>query len=215
MGKIIAIGGVAGSGKDTLAILLEKELRAFGFSTQRISLAEPLKYELRDFCVEKYGIDPLLCSRAEKNFIRPILVEHAGLMRAKTNNTHYTNILGAKIDYLYSEVEYILVPDLRFFENDQDEVPWVKGRGGKIIHVSRWLNNKDHLGFSSRSYLSAPNPTEAFNDPLVKDAADYQLHWESLEGDEIFKLDGYAQKVIQWMIDSEFLDREVIEKVLG
>lgn len=213
MGKIIAVSGVAGSGKDTLALLLERELRSFGFSTQRISLAEPLKYELRDFCVEKYGIDPVLCSRAEKNFIRPLLVEHARLMRLMSWNTHYWKILEDKIDYIYSDVEYIIVPDLRFYENETDEVSWVKNRDGRIIHVSRWLNNKDEYGLSSRTYLDAPNSTEAFNDPRVKEVSDYQLHWETLEGEDIYKLSGYAQKVIQWMIDTKFIPEEDIAKI--
>lgn len=215
MGKVVAIGGVAGSGKDTLALLLEKELRSFGFTTQKISFAEPLKWEVRDFCVKHYGIDPATCSRAEKNFVRPILVEHASLMRALTHNTHYVNILESKIDCFYGETDFIIVPDLRFYESDNDEVPWVKSRGGRVVHVSRWLNSSADSAPPFRSFVTPANATEAANDPTVKEAADYQLYWESLDGESFHKLSHYAEKIIQWMINDDFLPRDAVEKALN
>ena len=68
---IIGLSGVAGAGKDLFYSLLEQSLPCV-----KASLADSLKRETSEWCKEHYGIDPLRCTREEKDIIRPFLVFH-------------------------------------------------------------------------------------------------------------------------------------------
>ena len=71
--KNIGISGVAGSGKNTLAELIGLFLTRMGLPVEERALAHNLKSEVRSACKELYSIDPLTCSRDDKDLIRPIL----------------------------------------------------------------------------------------------------------------------------------------------
>jgi len=85
---VIGISGVAGAGKDLFFNLLSNEIRA-----RRFALADSLKYDVRDWCIRRYGIDPLECSREDKEKIREFLVFHGTFMRKRTQGRFWLDKL--------------------------------------------------------------------------------------------------------------------------
>ena len=64
---------------------------------------------------------------------------------------------------------------------------------GIAIHLTKYkLDDKFH-----KIYSQPPNELEARNDPLVREAADYQIVWEDSRGD-INKLQPHIIKFVDW-----------------
>lgn len=95
---IIGIAGYAGVGKDFLASALEEELNELSYKTEIEHFAKTLKEECREFCVEKFGIDPVLCSREEKEIIRDFLVGYAKSKRKLSNGAYWVQTLDKRVE---------------------------------------------------------------------------------------------------------------------
>ena len=181
---IIGVSGVAGSGKDTFCNSLKKYFKGKKKYTVSLSFAEALKQQVKENSIDLYNVDPLSCSRTEKNTIRPFLVAHGQIMRSLSQGNHWVNILEKKI-----EVNKInVISDVRYNEYPEDEAIWIKKKKGCLIHLSRYdiIDNK-------KVYIPPANSDEEKNDPLVKEVSDFRIEWETGKVDQkkmetIFKI---------------------------
>lgn len=202
---IIGISGVAGAGKDTFADILEKELDSFALSHDRYSLAEPLKKDVRGLIIEKFGIDILSCTREEKDLVRPLIVGFAEVTRKMSKGRIYTEQLQTRLEKSTSQVS--LIPDVRFFEYEDDEVPWLRSMGGILVHIKRYdIEAGDSHGVDTgswdlnRKYFKPPNEVEARNEDKVHESADYALSWPSSKRGYGF-LNHHVRKFVQYLIN--------------
>ena len=83
--KIIGISGAARSGKDTFADCLIDILNENGVKAKKMSFANQLKLEVRDFLRQTIGIDSFTQDDEEKKIIRPFLVTWGTEVRRKQN----------------------------------------------------------------------------------------------------------------------------------
>jgi hypothetical protein len=163
---ILGISGVAGCGKDTLALILQKTLSQFKIKSSIFSLATQLKHDVKDECLSRFSIDPTNCTRTEKEKIRDFLVEYGELKRKESKGTYWINKVQEKIDQVDSNIEIIIIPDIRFKEYEYDETDFVKN-SGVLIHLSR----KDSEG----NIYPPANDAEAKNDPILQEQAEYKI----------------------------------------
>ena len=136
--KYIGLSGVAGAGKDLFFSMLSKKI-----SCQRLSLADELKSDVKDWCINNYQIDPTSCSRKNKDIIRPFLVFHGKQKRNATDGRYWIERLQTKINSLEKQVNnspfedmYCIITDIRYDEHDRDEVGWLKNElKGHLVHI--------------------------------------------------------------------------------
>lgn len=180
--KIIAVSGVARAGKDTIANGLASVLKDIhpNFNIFRASFAEDLKAEVYDFVLDKFGIDVFEADGEEKAIIRHVLVGHGKARRQQTKGRYWLERVEKKIHLLQPDVT--IISDLRFAEEEADELFWLKNLGGKLIHVSRFkLNN------GKKQFVQPPNADEKLNDPLLKKAADFRISWQDSKDEKELK----------------------------
>lgn len=196
---IVGLGGVAKSGKDTLCKMLIESFARKGVKAKRRALADPLKEQVRDSIIEKYGIDVLNCTPSEKETIRPELVAYGKKMRIESQGTHWTSLL----DELSQEdgEDFIIVPDVRYSFYDNDEVQWVKNSGGFIIHVSRYYYEDNDA-----KMVLPPNEDEEKNDPLVKHASKFQICWPTCSAERLNNIYGKSLDIIVDFAKNEFIN---------
>ena len=173
----LGLSGLAGTGKDTFYKYLKTTLNKNLFKVKRYSLGDCLKEDAKEWCVKKYSIDPTNCTREEKNFIRPFLVSHASIMRAKSNGRYWIDLLQKKIDSEENQdIDLAVITDIRYHEYDNDEVFWVKEElGGILVHLTRYYTEYNVSGIPSTKYLQPINEDERRNDPSVKIVSDLKL----------------------------------------
>lgn len=165
----IGICGYANSGKDFLCEVLSHKYKSF-----RLALADHLKQDLRQACIEKYGIDPVTCSRQQKNIIRDFLVSSAKDKRLSSKGTYFTSFADSiierdKIEYKY---DFIIIPDIRYAFYENDEAQWIKSKNGILINCER-------------SGVFAPNAEEEIHYPAVKKLCDFTVQWPEFNFDKI------------------------------
>lgn len=160
---VIGLAGVAGSGKDTFCSILSSKIKA-----KRFSLADKLKEEVRPWCKKRYSIDPLNCSRDEKNSIREFLVFHAKYMRNETGGRYWIEKTSKEVRD--SDEKYKIITDIRYDDYRNDEVSWLKNElGGVLVHIS--MVGRDGL------LVPPVNSEEARNNPKLIEKADYRIKW--------------------------------------
>jgi hypothetical protein len=179
--KVIGISGVAGSGKDLFYELLSEEVKC-----KRFSLGDELKRELKSYCLEHFSIDPLTCSRDEKNLIRRCLVSHASLKRELTQGRYWLEKVDPQIkNHLFNQLlhsdevcEYSCITDIRYDQYENDEVSWLKNElGGVLVHISQFK-----IINSQKIFVPPANEDEASQDNLLKDKADFIYQCQFVEG---------------------------------
>jgi len=180
--KIIAVSGVARAGKDTIANGLAEVLKDMNPSLKilRTSFADDLKSEMRDFILEKFNIDVLIADGKDKELIRPLLVAHGQARRQQTKGRYWIDILEKKIQTQNPDIT--IISDLRFAEEEADELFWLKNSGGKLIHVSRF-----HLVENKKQFVKPINSDEKKNDPLLKKNSDFSVSWKDSENESELK----------------------------
>lgn len=174
--RIIGLTGLAGSGKDLFFTLLSQKMNC-----KRYAFADELKREAYDFVKNQYGIDLLLCSREEKETIRPFLVTHGAIKRKQTDGRYWIDKITKTIDdSLLTDGGKTLycVTDIRYNERERDEASWLKNEmKGKLVHISKFSTS-----FFGKKFIVPPNEEEARNDPSLKEISDYSLEWEHFQG---------------------------------
>ena len=167
----IGIAGLAGSGKDTFFKYLSSTLQKSAFRVKRYSFGDELKTEIKDWCLENYGIDPNNCSIEEKDYIRDILIAHARIKRKQTNGKYWIDKTKQTIKNENLNLDYICITDVRYNTSYEDEVAFIKDNNGVVVYVSRFKYDED----ANKVYLRALNEEEEINDPMVKQSADYTV----------------------------------------
>lgn len=179
---IIALSGVARSGKNTFADILQYQLRTTrGLCCQQFSLANELKLDCEQFIKEKLGLNVWSNVTEEKEIFRPILIEYGKIKRKQTNGQYWTNLLTDKVKYGSHDVA--IITDVRYSEYEDDELQWVKKLDGVLVHISKFLT-RDGISIvfnqtnPDKIYTLPPNEPEKINDPKMKEGADYIIEWE-------------------------------------
>ena len=193
----IGLSGVAGAGKDLFFSLFSKK-----FNCNRYSLADALKKEVSPFSKDSYDIDPLTCSRKEKNLIRPLLVTHGTIKRDRSKGRHWIDKLNKKIKNNLTN-QIVIITDIRYDDYPKDEVFWLKEElGGHLVHISLY-SLIPRLNAYYRSYREPVNAEEERNDPKIKSKADYFIDWQKFDTDRDSKLEPYIDDFIKWLNEKE------------
>tara|TARA_B100000959_G_C14737071_1_gene523392 strand:- start:85 stop:729 length:645 start_codon:yes stop_codon:yes gene_type:complete len=197
---VIGLSGVAGAGKDLFFDLLSKKM-----PVRRFALADKLKWDCAKWCYREYDIDPLGCSREEKEQIREFLVFHGTFKRRLSKGQYWINKLGPDIKgfLLNAQTEDIpVITDIRYQEYKKDEVTWVKNElNGVLVHISQYENKevpdkaqwpKTKIG---KVFLEPTNEEEKRNDPILIKNADFLVKWKKINSDN--------------PLDNDYLNEEV------
>tara|TARA_R110000824_G_scaffold88360_15_gene217307 strand:- start:961 stop:1575 length:615 start_codon:yes stop_codon:yes gene_type:complete len=193
--NIIGISGVAGAGKDLFYETLSEKV-----ASQRFSLGDQLKKEIAPYCLHHFGIDPLSCSREEKNLIRRCLVSHASLKRELTEGRYWINKVDPLVkDHIFRQFtdnslgDFTCITDIRYNQYENDEVSWLKNElKGILVHVSQFkiINSK-------RIFLPPANPDEASQELDLKANADYVYECQYIEGPQEHVKKTFSDSVIK------------------
>ena len=127
--KIIAVGGNARSGKDTLANNLVDILAELNIKAKKVSFAYALRESVDDFLLRELGISAFTEDKEEKDIIRPFLVFWGtDVMRCRDQNVWVKNI-----QKFLKPDSVNIISDLRF----TNELDWVKEKNGVSVMLSR------------------------------------------------------------------------------
>lgn len=163
--KIIGISGAARSGKDTFADCLIDILNENGVKAKKMSFANQLKLEVRDFLRQTIGIDSFTQDDEEKKIIRPFLVTWGTEVRRKQN----PNIWIESVEKQLQDDCINIITDVRF----ENEMNWLKEKEGYSIFISRQLKDG--------SIVPPANETEKENNESLINRADFQLSWNTVD----------------------------------
>jgi len=189
--NVIGIAGVAGSGKDTFGKIIGNVFENSGGKVNYLSFAAKLKAEVSEISKKLYDIDPINCTREEKNLIRPLLLAHGAIMREKTQGQYWIN----SIKNLIIENNINIITDVRFCEYECDEVDWIQSNGGIVVHITRFFEEN-----GQRIYIMPDNEYEKRNDKTLKNKADYSFSWPT----DISKQKKYSEKFFKWLVKNYF-----------
>jgi len=185
----IGISGVAGAGKDLFFTLLSKHM-----GVRRFALADQLKNECNQWCYNEYDIEPIACSREEKEQIREFLVFHGVFKRKLSKGRHWINKLTPNIKSFLGNAQTEDVPvitDIRYQEYEKDEASWLKNElDGVLVHISQYQNKE-----GKRAWREPANSEEARQDPILKNHADFRIEWEKIKCDNPEENEYLNQKV--------------------
>jgi hypothetical protein len=162
----------------------------------RVSLADELKIEVSDWCKKHYNIDPLTCSREDKEVIRPFLVFHGTQKRKRSKGRHWINKLQDSFD-TYQKIKLtddsnkvVVITDIRYDEFYNDEVGWLRGElGGKLIHITQYRNG---------SPKAPANTEEERNEPRLINKSDFRIEWKYLENGQTNELMPHIHDFMSW-----------------
>ena len=204
--KVIGIGGLARSGKDTFVAIAKNILRRNRYAPFRIAFADKLKEEVEIMLVANNFKASVLTDDTEaKKLIRPLLVWWGCQRRQESDGgLYWVKTAEDKIRNYYSEAKSLhssvdpdkmvmLVSDVRF----PNEARWVHETfDGDVIHLRKYtvqsLAESPAIvyGVSSnmefhRVYDEAPNEEEKKQDPLVREMADQRIDWEKSSSSDV------------------------------
>lgn len=179
--RVIGISAFAKSGKDTVCALIKKRLMEIDDTARPVKFpfASSLKKKIDPFLSKEIGISAFTDNKEQKEIIRPFLVLFGETARS-LDEDYWVDIVKEQIlrfNEIYARDGVKLFPvitDVRY----ENEALMIKSFGGKIIHIER-------------QGISAPNPSEEKNHPLVKDMADAVLEWPNFANEEEIETKGY------------------------
>jgi len=114
MAKIILIGHKARSGKDTFATFLSDSLKEYGYSSEIIRFADPMKEILADTL--GVSVSALELMKNESAVYRSMVQNFAMSMRKVFGDSVWAD--KAKLRANSSTCDYVIIPDFRFFIED-------------------------------------------------------------------------------------------------
>jgi hypothetical protein len=204
---VIGVSGVAGAGKDLFVEYAIKELSKRNKTAARFAIADLLKLEVLDWCLQQYGINPTNCDRKEKEKIREFLVFHGTAKRRASNGRHWIESLTPEILNQKNNYDYLFVSDVRYNDYPDDEVGWIKNElNGTLVHVSQYdmceVLDKKHWPKTKmdKAFLPPANEEESRNDPKLYKEADYKVVWEKVNNINKHKyISGEVVQFIEWL----------------
>ena len=180
---MIGIGGLARSGKDTLASNLKEIIKEdWEIDVKIFSFAWPIKCQLNDLLESYYHLSPFTEDTEEKKIIRPILVAHGEQMKQRFGKDIWLKeLLGTIYEDLRYKNFFPIISDIRF----DFEAEAIKNENGQVIHITKEGNEP-------------PNEIEALNSPLVAKEADLNHTWPAYNLDQVDKCMDHAH--ILWQM---------------
>jgi hypothetical protein len=168
--KIVAVTGYARCGKNSFATEIQSQLKwiAPNLIVEQFSFAASLRCELDSFIRENFNnISPWTEDEKEKALIRPLLIAYGNAKRQISNGQYWIEKLHRKIEQ--SKCDVALITDLRYAENDNDELGWLKKNRGFNFHLRRYSLSQNR---TTKEYVKrfekAPNEYEEKNDPKLE-----------------------------------------------
>jgi hypothetical protein len=179
--KILAVTGFARSGKGSLCDAIEKNVKVEypSLSTKQFAFAEALRRELAAFILENFGIDAWTSEQKKKEIIRPILIGHGMARRKQSDNQYWIKKLEEQIKN--SSADLCIINDLRFDENENDELAWLKKNKGLHFHIRRYSQKGNE-----RLYQEAPNEYEKANEEKLISSANHVFDIPFFDKEEDF-----------------------------
>lgn len=169
--KAIGLCGSARSGKDTFYSITNQYLANMSIHSERISFADALKTDVKDFLLDKVGIDSFTEVNEEKELIRDFLVAYGTKLIRKVNENHWINSIQKPAMNLIDSGKVPVITDVRY----ANELEWVqKELNGIVIYIDRVGN-------------PPANEEEANNDPLLREGADLKFSWLDFHGGQATK----------------------------
>lgn len=202
--KIIALSGVARSGKDTFASILTQKLALNGYKAKSIALANPLKKFCADFCMQNLNIDVWTNDTEQKEIIRPFLIWFGGAKRKMTEGRFWINLANERINEIRAsgEYDYVIITDIRYCEYTNDELHWVLNElKASLVHITQTIVLND----GGRAKLLPPNEHEARNDPYIHQLSNYKVVWDKVDTtDELLNdasLNYHVDLFLDWLLN--------------
>ena len=198
---VIGLSGFARVGKDSFYRIASDIIEEkYGLKCKRYALADALKGDIREFILDKVGIDVLTDDPELKSIIRPLLVAYGKCKRIQSNGTYWTSLLQSQIES-DTKTQVVFVTDIRYAEYEEDEVQWIKDvMGGTFIHISKYERDSKYTE-DVRIYTQAPNEDEAKNDPILRGHADMLFEWEHCLRDDDTVDEDYMRVVVEPVVD--------------
>ena len=187
--SIIGICGNARSGKDTLADLLIEILQENGVKTQKLSFANQLKEESRDFLLKTIGIDSFTTDDEEKKIIRPFLVTWGTHVRRKIDPMVWVRAVEKQMD----PNAVLLIPDVRY----RNEYDWLREQDSYCVFVDRALQDGTNV--------PPANDEEERENLFLRANSDFQLSWGTVGEENKQWLVAVAGEVLQKTVSEETL----------
>jgi len=189
--KIIAVSGLARSGKDTIANKLQEVILENNpnLKVSRESFASFLKDEMNEFVLSNFNKNIYDLDGEEKEMLRPLLVAYGFAKRYETQGRYFVDLLMRKMQNENNDI--CIISDLRYADKQNDELFWLKNEvNGKLIHIERysWKDSSK----TRKVFIKPPNEDEKRNNPILKSVADFKISWESSKNDQ--ELDNMARK---------------------
>lgn len=181
--KVIGLGGVARSGKDTFAAILEMKLQQAGKTVKKIALAGPLKEHCDKFLTDNLDVSAFTQVPDEKILIRPFLVWYGDAQRKRTSGKFWTNLASEQIKN--TNFDYYIITDVRYDAYPVDELQWLKDEwNGTLCHISKYVWKSQPQQYDDisgvvhyKEFVQPANEHEQVNDPKIKKAAHYTVEW--------------------------------------
>ena len=174
--KLIGLCGVARSGKDTFCAHAIKLCEEQQVTASRVSFADALKQDVKDFLLNKVGIDPFTEDEAEKNLIRDFLVAYGTKLMRKKDSRYWISKIEDQVKRNMSNNEVTIITDVRY----ENEIDWIQEElDGYCIHLTRRS--------SDREKILPANQDEQINDPILWSKSDAQLPWATIDDEEVFR----------------------------
>lgn len=175
----VGISGVAGSGKDTFAKLLNDSFVKQSPSTKIFfnSFAGTLRAIVKPLLDYIIGIDVYTQDRELKRIVRPALVGVAESLRISTQGRYFWKQIEDKYSNLSSKDGILIISDLRFKEYEFDELDFIK-KNGVSVHILRRIEQGDQglcTDLSHKKYLEPANEKEHLNEPILLKNADFVI----------------------------------------
>ena len=188
---IIGISGYARTGKDTFGISLQRILKTYKINCELIAFANVLKEDLDGFLLDKFNISAFTKKDEEKFLIRPMLVAYGESKRNQSPN-YWIEQIEEKV-----KNKLTIITDVRY----ENEARWVIDSGGFLIHLNRQKEDG--------SYIEAPNPQEAQNNPKVENLASLKIVWRTIESDGLVDENTIDQIVESFICSCEDLTEKL------
>jgi len=183
--KYIGISGVARVGKDLYSDIAERLLLdKYNLSSASFALAYYIKKDCEEFVSDKLSINVWSELTEDKDIFRPLLVWYGGIKRKQSKGRYWIDKVDE--DIKKTDVDVILITDIRFAVYDYDETYWLKHQlDGKLVHIAKYSTlgintNRFDLPQTVKKFVDPANDQEMINDPTLKKWSDHRIEWEDV-----------------------------------
>lgn len=186
--QLIGLAGNATVGKDTFYKFLYEINNKFC----RFAFADKLKSEVYEVLLNNFHLN--VFSNKDKILARDFLVAWGDLRRKQSKGQYWINELTKVIEKCSNKDNIIsVITDVRFATFKYDELDFIK-QNGILVYI-------DKVDRIEAEYISPANEKEAYNNPILKNNADYLFEWQDCGGNESLIKERYFLKIkefVEW-----------------